>query len=265
MKSLNPSLVLDPTWICQAYKVDLEYYTYLLLGAQQTYLKSLASGQFDHFYEIVFHYLNLNTIIADSKIYDSRLKSVTTDHNLMLLISQLAEKEDSQGKEIIRETSKIFADTMNRYLDKLIVSLDKIHFYFNNSWIHKQDFIYFVCKTIEPDYYEIVKLNLKDSHNFGYSVSTVAEVELPGLEENQFKDRLLKKLPNLKDFDPEKNVMVIGGGVNIDPVNRVCLAKDTVLLNRIMNHQHGFDGNVLLDFHRLLEKQKSIPFKLKIN
>ena len=122
-----------------------------------------------------------------------------------------------------------------------------------------------MCKTIEPDHYEIVKLNLKDSHNFGYSVSTVAEVELPGLEENQFKDRLLKKLPDLKDFDPEKNVMVIGGGVNIDPVNRVCLAKDTVLLNRIMNHQHGFDGNVLLDFHRLLEKQKSIPFKLKMN
>ena len=141
MKSLNPSLVLDPTWICQSYKVDLEYYTYLLLGAQQTYLKSLASGQFDHFYEIVFHYLNLNTIIADSKIYDSRLKSVTTDHNLMLLISQLAEKEDSQGKDIIRETSKIFADTMNQYLDKLIVSLDKIHFYFNNSWILGTQFL----------------------------------------------------------------------------------------------------------------------------
>lgn len=265
MKSLNPTQVLDPTWICQAYKVDLEYYTYLLLGAQQTYLKRLELGRFDHFYEIVFHYLNLNTVIADSKIYDAGLKPITADNNLMLLINQLAEKEDSQGKEIIRETSRIFAETMNQYLDKLIVSLDKIHFYFNNNWIHKQESIYFVCKTIEPDNYEIVKLALTDSQNLGYSVSTVAEVEFPGLKENQFKDRLLKKLPDLKDFDPEKNVMVIGGGVNIDPVNRVCLAKDTVLLNRIMNHQHGFDGNVLLDFHRLLEKQKSIPFKLKMN
>jgi hypothetical protein len=264
MKSLNPNQVLDPTWICQAYKVDLEYYTYLLLGAQQTYLKNLELGRFDYFYEIAFHYLNLNTIIADSKMYDAGLKPVTTDQNLLLLIAQLADKENSQGKDIIRQTSKILADTMNQYLEKQIISLDKIHFYFNNNWIHKQDLIYFVCKTIEPDNYEIVELELASSQNLGYSVKTVAEVKLPDLKENQFKNRLLEKLPNLEKFDPEKNVMVIGGGVNIDPVNRVCLAKDTVLLNRIMNHQHGFDGNVLLDFHRLLEKQKSIPFKLKI-
>ena len=55
MKSLNPKQILDPTWICQAYKVDLEYYTYLLLGAKQAYLKNLERGKFDNFYEIVFH------------------------------------------------------------------------------------------------------------------------------------------------------------------------------------------------------------------
>ena len=264
MKSLNPKQVLDPTWICQAYKVDLEYYTYLLLGAQQTYLKNLEQGRFDYFYEIAFHYLNINTIIADSKMYDAGLKPVTTDHNLLLLIAELAENSESQGKEIIKKTSKILAETMNQYLEKQIVSLDKIHFYFNNNWIHKQDLIYFVCKTIEPDNYEIVKLDLTCGQNLGYSVETVAEVKLPDLKENQFKTRLLEQLPDLANFSPEKNVMVIGGGVNIDPVNRVCLAKDTVLLNRIMNHQHGFDGNVLLDFHRLLEKQKGIPFKLRI-
>ena len=255
MKSLNPKLVLDPTWICTAHKVDLEYYTYLLMGAQQTYLKNLEMGRFDNFYEIAFHYLNLNTIIADSKIYDAGLKPISGNKNLVLLISQLAQKDDSQGKEIIRKTSRILADTMTQYLTKQITGLEKIHFYFNNNWIHKQDRVYFVCKTVKPDEYEIVKLNLKSTRNLGYSVSSVTTVNLPDLKENQFKDRLLKQIPLLKDFSPDTNVMVIGGGINLDPVNRVCLAKDTVLLNKVMHHQHGFDANVMLDFHRLLEKQ----------
>jgi hypothetical protein len=264
MKSINPKQILDPTWICQAYKVDLEYYTYLLLGAKQAYLKNLELGKFDNFYEIVFHYLNINTIISDGKLYDSGLNVINTNINLLSVISQLSQKTDSLGKEIIKETSLILAETMTEYLEKQILSLEKIHFYFNNSWIHNQDRVYLVCKTLEPDHYEIIKLNLKSTRNLGYSVSVMKTIKLPNLKENKFKDRLLKEMPLLNDFDPDKNVMVIGGGLNIDPINRIYLAKDTILLNRIMNQLHGFDANALLDFHRLLEKQKSIPFKLKV-
>jgi hypothetical protein len=263
MKSLNPKLVLDPAWICQAHKVDLEYYTYLLMGAQQTYLNNLENGKFDNFYEIVFHYLNLNTVIADRLIYDSGLKPISADHNLVNIISMLAQKDETIGKEIVKKTSQILTETMGLYLQKLIIGLENIHFYFNNNQIHLQDRIYFVCKTVEPDTYEIVKLFLKSTRNLGYSVSTVATVNLPDLKENQFKARLLEVVPIIKDFSSDTNVMVIGGGLNLDPVNRVFLAKDTILLNRVMNFKHGFDANAILDFHRLLEKQKSIPFKLR--
>lgn len=264
MKSLNPKLVLDPTWICQAHKLDLEYYTYLLMGAQQAYLKNLEQGRFDNFYEIAFHYLNLNTIIADRHIYDSGLNRVSVNNNLIELIELLSDKGENNGHDIVKKTSQILSETMGIYLKRLIAGLENIHFYFNNNLIHLQDRIYFVCKTVEPDTYEIVKLFLKSTRNLGYSVSTVATVNLPNLKENQFKTRLLEIVPLVKDFNSDTNVMVIGGGLNLDPVNRVFLAKDTILLNRILNLRHGFDANVILDFHRLLEKQKSIPFKLKV-
>lgn len=263
MKLINPKLVLDPVWLCKAHKLDLEYYRYLLLGAQQSYLKNLEMGKFDNFYEIAFHYFNLNTVIADRKLYDAGLNLVKPDQNLANLISQLAEKDDSLGKAIVKLTSSIFAETMQTYLDKQIASLEKIHFYFNNSWIHEEPRVYFVFKTVETDEYEVVKLNLRSSRNLGYSVSTVTTLCLPDLKESQFRDRLLEHKPILKDFNPDRNVMVIGNGISLDPLNRICLAKDTVLLNRVMNQRHGFDANVMLDFHRLLEKQKSIPFKLK--
>lgn len=263
MKHINPKLVLDPVWICKAHKLDLEYYRYLLLGAQQSYLKNLEMGRFDNFYEIAFHYFNLNAVIADKKMYDIGLKLVPSNQNLSSLISQLAEKTESEGKEIVKMTSGILADTMRLYLEKQVTGLEKIHFYFNNSWIHEEPRVYFVFKTVEADEYEVVKLNLRSSRNLGYSISTVTTLHLPDLKESQFKDRLLEQKPIFKDFNPDKNVMVIGNGVSLDPINRICLAKDTVMLNRVMNHRHGFDANVMLDFQRLLEKQKAIPFKLK--
>lgn len=265
MESLNPNQILDPAWICQAHRVDLEYYTYLMLGAQQAYLKSLESGRFDHFYEVAFHYFNLNTIIADNKLYGRDLKPVSKDRNLMTIISQLAQKDASQGKEIVKKTSRILADTMLCYLEKLITGLENVHFYFNNNWIHRQDLIYLVCKTEEPDKYEIVKLTVNHPQHLGCKVESVLSLRMPNLKENEFRARLLEMVSSIKDFDPDKNVMVIGGGSMIDPANRVYLAKDTILLNRMMNQKHGFDANVLLDFHRLLEKQRSIPFKIKVN
>ena len=71
MKMLNPKLVLDPAWICKAYTLDLEYYQYLLLGAQQVYLRNLELGKFDNFYEIAFHYFNLNLTKSGGKLTDS--------------------------------------------------------------------------------------------------------------------------------------------------------------------------------------------------
>jgi hypothetical protein len=263
MKHINPKLVLDPAWICKAYKLDLEYYNYLLLGAQQTYLKNLNLGRFDNFYEVAFHYFNLNAVIADRKLYDAGLKQVESNTNLADLISQLAEKDTSLGKEIIKVTSNILLETMKVYLESQIKELEKIHFYFNNAWIHREPRIYMVFKTFEKDEYEVVKLNLTSSRNLGCSVSIVTKLVIPDLKEREFRNHLLLENPILKDFNPDKNVMVIGNGVSLDPINRINLAKDSVLLNRIMNHHHGFDGNVMLDLARQIEKHKSVLVKLR--
>jgi hypothetical protein len=264
MKHLNPKLVLDPAWICKAHKLDLEYYNYLLLGAQQTYIKNLEEGFFANFYEVAFHYFNLNTLIADRKIYDAGLKLVEEEPNLLELIEHLSEKTDNTGKEIVKTASAILLETMSKYLANQVLDLENIHFYFNNSWIHEEPRVYFVFKTFELHEYEVVKLNLRSSRNLGHSISAVTTLIIPDLKENQFRERLLENSPILKDFNPDKNVMVIGNGIQLNPMNRILLAKDTVLLNRIMNHRHGFDANVMLDLKRQLEKQKTIPLKLKI-
>ena len=210
MKPLNPKLVLDPMWLCQANFVDLEYYTYILLDAKQKYLTNLDSD-FSNFYEIVFHYLNLNTVIADKKVYDSHLNVVRSHEKLMEIVSQLAQPDDSNGKDIIRACSSILSEVMASYLNRQIPVLEHIHFHLNNNQIHKQDVIYIVSKSTKLDRYEVYRLNLKSKRSLGYSITRKAILDLPGLKNSEFKDRLLAARPNLTDFNPDQNVIVVSG------------------------------------------------------
>lgn len=262
MRALNPKLVLDPMWICQANFVDLEYYTYVLLDAKQKYLHNLESG-FANFYEVVFHYLNLNTIIADKKVYDSQLKVIRNHEKLVEIVSQLAQSDQSNGKEIIKVGSAILSEVMSVYLKKQIHVLEHLHFHFNNTNIHKQEKIYIVSKSTKTDQYSVYCLNTKSARPLGYMITKKADLYLPDLKHSEFKDRLLESKPDLTDFMPEKNVIVVSGTDLVVPINGVCLIKDILLINKLMNPSHGFDANVLLDYNRMLEKKKVIPFKLK--
>jgi hypothetical protein len=263
MKPLNPKLVLDPMWLCQANFVDLEYYTYILMDAKQQYLTNLGTD-FSNFYEIAFHYLNINTIIADKKVYDSHLNAVRAHQNLMLIVSQLAQSNDSNGKEIVRMASNILSEVMSIYLRKQIPVLEHLNFHLINTALHKQDVIYIVCKSEKLDRYEIFKLNTKSNRQLGYSIIRKAVLHLPGLKNNEFKDRLLAERPDLIEFNPDKNVIVVSGTDQVVISDGICLTKDIILLNKIMNLSHGFDANVLLDYERMLDRKKTIPFKLKV-
>ena len=266
MRPLNPKLVLDPMWLCHANYVDLEYYTYVLLDAKKKYLKNL-EVDFSNFYEIAFHYLNLNTIIADKKLYDANLKSVRSDdqRNLLEIINHLTKRDDNgEGKQIIAKASEILGETLKTYLEKQTSVMQNMYFYFNNSWLHKENRLYIVCRNSELDTYDIMKLNLASKRQLGCTMIKVATVELPDLKDNEFRTRLLEKKPNLTDFQPDKNVIVATYDASIDERDALFLAKDTIILNRLVNQRNGFDSNVLLDSYRLLEKKKTIPYKLKV-
>lgn len=264
MRTLNPKLVLDPMWLCQANYVDLEYYTYVLLDAKQKYLKNLEID-FSNFYEIIFHYLNLNTVIADKKLYNASLETVNSDRNLLEIVGTLARKEDlGQGSQIVTAASDILGQTLRLYLEKQTSVLKNMHFYFNNVKLHRENRIFIVCRSTETDTYDILKLNMESKRPLGCSLTKSATVELPNLKENEFRSRLLDIKPTLSDFRPDKNVIVCTYDENVLQHDAIFLTKDLIIMNRYVNARNGFDSNAILDAYRLLEKKKSIPFKLKV-
>lgn len=263
MKPLNTSLVLDPMWLCQGNYIDLEYYTYVIMGARKKYIDNL-EFDFFNFYEIAFHYLNLNTLIADKKLYDSQLVPVRSHKNIVEISSQLEKKDDTVGKSIVKMAASTFGEVLQEYLRKEIMALENLHFHFNNKFIHKQDTVYIVCKSAGIDKYEIFKLNTRSKRPLGYTVTHKVTLHLPLLKNNEFKERLLLEKPTLKDFDPDSNVLVVSGASELKTEEAISIAKDLILLNRVVNKTLEFDANVLLDYNRLLEKRKMIPYKFKV-
>jgi hypothetical protein len=263
MRPLNPKLVLDPLWLCQANYVDLEYYTYVLLNAQQKYLKNLEED-FSNFYEIAFHYFNLNTVLADKKLYNSSLETINSDRNLLEIVNALAKRDElGESSKIITKASEIFGETLKIYLERQTAVLKNMHFYFNNAKLHKENKLYIVCRSTETDLYDIIKLNLASKRPLACSITKCASVKLPDLKDNEFRNRLLAVKPTLTDFLPEKNVIVCTYSSEVLEHDAIFLTKDLIILNRLVNNRSGFDSNVILDAYRLLEKKKSIPFKLK--
>jgi len=264
MRPLNHKLVLDPMWLCQANYVDLEYYTYVLLDAQQKYLKNLESD-FSNFYEIAFHYFNLNTVLADKKLYNASLETVNSHQNLLEIVNTLAKKEDlGQGSQIVTMASEILGQTLKVYLERQTAVLKHMHFYFNNIKLHKENKVYIVCRSTRTDTYDIIKLALDSKRPLGCSLIKCATLESPDLKENEFKNRLLELKPKLDDFSPEKNVIVCTYEEVVPERDAIFLTKDLIILNRLVNHRNAFDSNEILDVYRLLEKKKIIPFKLKV-
>lgn len=259
----NPKPVLDPLWMCQANFVDLEYYTYVLLDAKQKYLRSLEEGNKSHFYEVAFNYFNLNTVLADKKLYDSSLNTVNSDSKFIEIIQQLSQLGESTGKQLIKTAHSILAYVLQSYVDCQLTAMENLHFYFNNRNLHLLNDVYIVYKLTSSTKYDIYHLSLKSKKRLGYSMSHISSIEIPNLEEVDFKSEVCKLNPSLNKIDPLFNVIVVTGGNSSDSIESVSLVKDVILLNRIVKTGTGFDLNVLRDIERLLETKKSIPFKLK--
>jgi hypothetical protein len=249
-------------WICQANHFDLEYYNYVLLAAKSKYLKNLEKD-FSNFYEIVFHYLNLNTIIADKSVYDSHLNKVSSHKNLDTIILHLTNVNEAEGKEIVKMAHEVLAGVLKEYLSRQILALEHLSFQFNNLRFHKEKKIYLIARSL-VEKYEIYELSETPAKVLGYKLTKKSDLYLPEVFPGDLTNRIHAEDSSLIDLDHLKNSIIISGTDRVLFTHGITITKDLILLNKLMNPKHGFDPNLLLDYDRFLETKQSIPFKLKV-
>ena len=263
MKSNLNVPVLDPLWLANSKYVDLEYYNYVLLDAKQKYLADLKSGSFSRFHEILFHYLNLNTVIVDKGMYDSSYNFKKDDRHVMEIIASLTRSREEFGGEILRMGSTILAETLTEYLDIMLDKMAYTRLYFNSAKLHKLDSIYVATTQNRAKLNHIWKVAKDKEVPFMISHEHQLEINEFSFEDGEFDELLSQVKPEIKDFSAKKNVMVISSVKKIKDDRLFELALATVVANKLLNHSSGFNSNILLDIKSTLERGQVIPYKLR--
>lgn len=263
MKTNLHEPVLDPLWLANSKYVDLEYYTYIMLGAKQRYLASLKTGSYSRFHEVLFHYLNLNTVIVDRGVYDSGYNFKKNERHVMEIIASLTRNQEDFGGEIIRMASSILADTLAEYLDTMLDKMAYTRLYFNSAKLHKLDSIYIATTQNKSQLNHIWKITKDKKTPLLIKTDHLLQINEFSCEDGEFNELLSQVKPEITDFSAKTNVMVISSVRKIKDEKLFELALATIVANKLLNHSSGFNSNILLDIKSMLERGQVIPYKLR--
>lgn len=255
MKAIKTKMLLDPLWMAKSRNIDLEYYSFILMAAKQSFDKVIGKS-FSNLQEIIFHYLNLHHLRLSGKVYDSLLNEVT-DSNVPVIHSGINEKEQTLV-EIFDSSQNLISDILINYLNSALNSLSNFEFYFNSLEVHKKDRIYVVFKYAGESTYDIWRLQQNTKHALGFEYSHVLTAEFQEDKPNSFKQKVVTLNSDLTDFDPNHNVLVvICNSKSIKKRECLLLAKNMILVNKTLNMNYYFDSNAMRDLLSTAEKRKN--------
>lgn len=268
MIATMPKHILDPMWITKKNYVDSEYFTYVLKAAEQKYTKELEEGNNEYFYEILFHYLNLNNLVLDGNMFNFRMKSSWRNDRIIEISNELSSfyKIDNESGETVKRANEVFRNLCIDYLEKQceIFNIKNFNVYYVNSEIQFLNEIYVIINTNETPAYNIWKLKMDRRYTKGYKFFKVETLKVDNIEETPIKE-VIEKIDNreLNRLDPDINLLFcICKEKDLDLDKIADSIKNTILLNKLMANDNRFDPNLLENALDILIDENILPFKL---
>jgi len=264
-------MILKPDWIInERHLLDNEYQTYILKAAENKFYKQITKENMEHFYEIVFHYLNLNTIIGKGKLYDPYLKEYDKNKIDTFLTDFKAgfKKQDNANDvndtNVITKTAKdIFMSILNRYIDLGIQKMGNITPTYKNDHIHVNNSIYPIIHVSHTNVYDIWKIDMALNESFG-TIQNINHFEWS--DDN--KDRILEfKEEYNKDKDEvdkisEYNTIILTLENAFSHKDIAYLIRDVMLLNKLFTGDQTFENNILINLKQIIDKENTFPYTL---
>jgi hypothetical protein len=258
------STILDPLWITQGSYLDPEYFSYVLMAAAKRFKEDLESGDLEHFYEVLFHSLNLNNLAVDGNLFDFKMKPYLNTERINKIKDDLAKiyEEKTEVVEIFKNANYVFLNLLLEYMDEQIEILSEINILTKNTAIHNQSEVFIIAKGLDGTDYPIWKLKFNKRLNFGYSLKKVATVQIEELRPNVLREALDNlDIPELKTINENKNVCFIILN-DIEEKLGVNVVKDCLLINRFVARDNDFHGLLILELQELIVAEKLVPFTL---
>ena len=256
--------ILDPLWITKGSYLDPEYFNYVLLAASQKYRHDLEEGTLDHFYEIFFHSLNLNTLAVEGNLRDFKMHQVWKSDRIKQITTELKQiyTKKAEVVEIFRNANYVFLNLILDYMDVQLDVLDNVDFFYMNDTLHEQSEIFLVINSIGSKKYSIWKITIDKKKDFGYTFKKIKSITIPEVKENALREELDRlQDPELENMKEHKNVCfaVLEGPPEKMVAN---VLKDTILLNKGIAKGIRFEPTIINELHGLLVMERLMPFTL---
>ena len=265
---MSNNFVLDPMWITKKDYIDSEYFKYILMAAEQTYNKGICDKNNENFYEVLFHYLNLNNLVLDGNMFDFKMKPHWKNEKIARVADELYTfyKSHNESGETVKFANEIFKNICIKYLQHQTKMCDynDCNIYYVNAKVHLLNDIYVLINIKGNSKYDIWKLKMDKRFVKGYKFTKSGSVEIEDLKDNALNEELLKlNNPALSKMNPDHSLMfcvITDVDAKIDTFAN--FIKNTILLNKLMANDVRFDPNLISNALEIILHEKILPFKL---
>lgn len=262
---MKQEFILDPLWITKGTYLDSEYFNYILLDASLKYKKEIEAGEIDHFYEVMFHILNLNNLAVNGNLFTAKFKQIWKNERIIEIQEGLKKLYElpQETVDIFKNANYVFLNLLIDYMKIHLEVLDGAHVFNANPKIHLEKEIFIITNLLNtPDYY-IWSLTEDSKKNFGYSFKKIKKIKVDELKPDALP-QAIEALgdPKLKKVNTRKNACFVIHDNLFDEKIVAKVLKDTLLLNKGIAKTIGFEPYIMIELYRHVWLEKIMPFTL---
>jgi hypothetical protein len=261
----NDNMILKSNWFIDKNRMfDHEVQWYVLQDAKYKFMEKIKNNELSNFYEIIFHFLNMNTMLSNNSIFDEHMNIITKDPELKRFIKNLdsAYKDGKQIRntettKIITSAKKTFFEIMNTYIDSVLTKYGNLKLAWKNDQIHNEDIIFILLKVESSDYYDLWKIDLTEGKGFGELIR-IKDFK----KDNIMSNFIMKYNSDNNDKINEDNLIIVQMEKADSHDDVMYMMRDIIMLNKFFTLDNPFDENIFEKTKAILEKNKTFPFSL---
>jgi len=257
--------ILGSLWLLKGEYIDAEYFSYVLLAAAQKYRKDLEEGSLAHFYELLFHSLNLNTLAIDGNLFDFKMNPVWKEERILKIkeeLKKIYEDGTSETVETFRNANFVFLSILIEYMEAQSFFLENMEMFFVNPKIHQQKEVFIIINCKGTSRYSIWKLAEDRKKDFGHTFKKIKTLRLNPSEQATLKSELAKQDISALSTIKEKENVIFSILTHKEEAPAANVIKDLVLLNRAISKENPLDPNLISDMQGILISERVMPFNL---
>jgi hypothetical protein len=267
-ETVKTDMIATPDWMLHSDESNLfdsEMQMYQALSMEQKFAGAVKANDATRLYEIVFHFLNINALKSDSKLYDEHFKEIRGNDALAAFAKDLSSNNDGTAARIVGQINEVYTRILAAYIAFAIreIAGAKIK-YFDPRNVHYMNVEAYALFSIKPhEYHELWQMEFKTENKLGNEIQRMQDFKMKVGDTKEFKDYV-------RAFNRKNPISRIRSGNFImiecddakDSKNIVSIVKDIILLNKIFYERNEFNPSVLVEIQQVIADKKTFPFKL---